>query len=116
VAEIIRSGIQSVDKGQWEASSSLGLSKRLTMKHIILPQAVKNVLPALGNEFVTLIKETAVASIIGVMDLMRASTVVQSSSYQPFAPLVIVAIIYFLMTFTLSKLLGIFEGRLSKSD
>lgn len=116
VAEIIRSGIQSVDKGQWEASSSLGLSKGLTMRHVILPQAVKNVLPALGNEFVTLIKETAVASTIGVMDLMRASTVVQSSSYQPFAPLVIVAMIYFLMTFTLSKFLGIFEGRLSKSD
>ena len=116
VAEIIRSGIQSVEKGQWEASSSLGLSKGLTMRHIILPQAIKNILPALGNEFVTLIKETAVASTIGVVDLMRASTIVQSSSFQPFTPLAIVAVIYFIMTFTLSKLVGIFEGRLSKSD
>jgi len=116
VAEIIRSGIQSIDKGQWEASRSLGLSNKQTMRHIILPQAIKNILPALGNEFVTLIKETAVASTIGVADLMYASKIVQSSSYQPFNPLVIVAVIYFLLTFTLSQLIGIFERRLSHSD
>ena len=92
VAEIIRSGIQSIDKGQWEASRSLGLSNKQTMRHIILPQAIKNILPALGNEFVTLIKETAVASTIGVADLMYASNS-PSSSYQPFNPLVIVAVI-----------------------
>lgn len=116
VAEIIRSGIQSIDKGQWEASRSLGLSGNQTMKHIILPQAIKNILPALGNEFVTLIKETAVASTIGVLDLMQASKIVQSSSFQPFNPLVIVAALYFIITFTLSKLIGVLERRLSHSD
>ena len=116
VAEIIRSGIQSVDKGQWEASRSLGLSNSQTMRYIILPQAVKNILPALGNEFVTLIKETAVASTIGVLDLMHASKIVQSGSYKAFEPLVIVAVIYFILTFTLSKLVGVLERRLSYSD
>ena len=104
VAEIIRSGIQSIDKGQTEASRSLGMSSGQTMRHIILPQAIKNILPTLGNEFVTLIKETSVASTIGVVDLMRASNIVQSTSYEPFTPLIIVAIIYFIFTFTLSQL------------
>ncbi len=116
VAEIIRSGIQSIDKGQWEASRSLGLSSSQTMKEIILPQAIKNILPALGNEFVTLIKETAVASTIGVLDLMQASKIVQSSSFQPFNPLVIVAALYLIITFTLSKFIGVLERRLSHSD
>lgn len=116
VAEIIRSGIQSVDKGQREASKSLGLSDGQTMRYIILPQAIKNILPALGNEFVTLIKETAVASTIGVADLMYASKIVQSSSFQPFNPLIIVAIIYFIITFTLSQLIGLFERRLAHND
>lgn len=116
VAEIIRSGIQSIDKGQWEASRSLGLSNSQTMIYIILPQAIKNILPALGNEFVTLIKETAVASTIGVIDLMHASKIVQSSSFEAFSPLVIVAILYFVITFTLSKLIGALERRLSYSD
>lgn len=116
VAEIIRSGIQSVDIGQWEASRNLGLSSSQTMRHVILPQAVKNILPALGNEFVTLIKETAVASTIGVLDLMHASKIVQSSSYIAFDPLVIVAALYFIITFTLSKLVGALERRLSHSD
>lgn len=113
VAEIIRSGIQSIDKGQREASKSLGLSDGQTMRYIILPQAIKNILPALGNEFVTLIKETAVASTIGVADLMQASKIVQSTSYQPFNPLIIVAMIYFIITFTLSQLIGLFERRLA---
>ena len=116
VAEIIRSGIQSIDKGQREASKSLGLSDGQTMRYIILPQAIKNILPALGNEFVTLIKETAVASTIGVADLMYTSKIVQSSSFQPFNPLIIVAIIYFMITFTLSQLIGLFERRLAHSD
>jgi His/Glu/Gln/Arg/opine family amino acid ABC transporter permease subunit len=116
VAEIIRSGIQSIDKGQWEASRSLGLSNSQTMRHIILPQAIKNILPALGNEFVTLIKETAVASTIGVAELMYASKIVQSNSYQAFNPLIIVAVIYFIMTFTLSQLIGVLERRLSHGD
>lgn len=112
VAEIIRSGIQSIDKGQTEASRSLGLSSSQTMRHIILPQAIKNILPALGNEFVTLIKETAVASTIGVADLMYASKIVQGGSFQPFNPLIIVAVIYFIFTFTLSQLIGLLERRL----
>lgn len=116
VAEIIRSGIQSVDKGQTEASRSLGLSSGQTMRHIILPQAVKNILPTFGNEFVTLIKETSVASTIGVADLMYASKIVQSSSFQPFTPLIIVAIIYFIFTFTLSQLIRRFERRLAYND
>lgn len=116
VAEIIRSGIQSIDKGQTEASRSLGMSSGQTMRHIILPQAVKNILPTFGNEFVTLIKETSVASTIGVADLMYASKIVQSTSYQPFTPLIIVAIIYFVFTFSLSQLIGIFERRLAHND
>ena len=116
VAEIIRSGIQSIDKGQVEASRSLGISEKQTMRHIILPQAIKNILPALGNEFITLIKETAVASTIGVADLMFASKIVQSNSFQPFTPLIIVAGIYFIFTFTLSQLLGILERRLAHND
>lgn len=116
VAEIIRSGIQSIDKGQTEASQSLGLTKGQTMRHIILPQAVKNILPALGNEFVTLIKETSVASTIGVADLMYASKIVQSSSFQPFSPLIIVAVTYFFFTFTLSQLVGVFERRMAHND
>lgn len=116
VAEIIRSGIQSIDKGQVEASRSLGISEKQTMRHIILPQAIKNILPALGNEFITLIKETAVASTIGVADLMFASKIVQSNSFQPFNPLIIVAGIYFIFTFTLSQLLGILERRLAHND
>ncbi len=116
VAEIIRSGIQSIDKGQTEASRSLGISDGQTMRHIILPQAVKNILPALGNEFVTLIKETSVASTIGVADIMYASQIVQSKSFQPFNPLIIVAVIYFIFTFGLSQLIGLFERRLSHND
>ena len=116
VAEIIRSGIQSVDKGQREASKSLGLTDGQTMRYIILPQAIKNILPALGNEFVTLIKETSVASTIGVADLMYTSQIVQSDSYQPFNPLIIVAILYFIITFSLSQLIGLFERRLSHND
>ena len=116
VAEIIRSGIQSVDKGQTEASRSLGLTSNQTMRHIIMPQAVKNILPAMGNEFVTLIKETSVASTIGVADLMYASKIVQSTSFQPFDPLVIVAGIYFIFTFSLSQLIGVFERRLAHND
>lgn len=116
VAEIIRSGIQSIDPGQSEASRSLGISERQTMRHIIFPQAIKNILPALGNEFVTLIKETSVASTIGVAELMFASKIVQSSSWQPFKPLIVVAVVYFIITFTLSQLMRFFERRLAHND
>lgn len=116
VAEIIRSGIQSIDKGQMEASRSLGVSHKQTMQYIILPQAIKNILPALGNEFVTLIKETSVASVIGTADLMYASKIVSSKSYKAFSPLVVIAIIYFILTFTLSQLVSFFERRMAHHD
>lgn len=116
VAEIFRSGIQSIDKGQWEAAKSLGLTEGQTMKHIIMPQAIKNILPALGNEFVTLIKETSVASTIGVTDLMFNSNIVLSTSYVPFYPLLIVGIIYFILTYSLSQLVRLLEKKLSHSQ
>lgn len=116
VAEIIRSGIQSVDKGQTEASRSLGVSRSKTMRYIILPQAIKNILPALGNEFVTLIKETSVASVIGTADLMYASKIVSSKSYQAFTPLLVIAIIYFILTFSLSQVVLHFERRMARID
>lgn len=116
VAEIIRSGIASVDKGQMEAGRSLGLSHVQTMRHVIMPQAVKNILPALGNEFVTLIKETSVATVIGLTELTFQTSIVQSVSFDMFRPIVISAIVYFTLTFSLSRLLAVFERRLKQSD
>ena len=115
VAEIIRSGINSVDKGQKEAGLSLGLKESQVMRHIILPQAFKNVLPALGNELVTLIKETSIASTIGVTELMYNADKVNVASYD-FRALVVAAGIYFLITFTMSKSLGGLERRLAGND
>ena len=115
VAEIIRSGINSVDKGQKEAGLSLGLKESQVMRHIILPQAFKNVLPALGNELVTLIKETSIASTIGVTELMYNADKVNVASYD-FRALVVAAGVYFLITFTMSKSLGGLERRLAGND
>ena len=115
VVEIIRSGINSVDKGQKEAGLSLGLKESQVMRHIILPQAFKNVLPALGNELVTLIKETSIASTIGVTELMYNADKVNVASYD-FRALVVAAGIYFLITFTMSKSLGGLERRLAGND
>ena len=111
VSEIIRSGINSIDKGQKEAASSLGLTYRETMKSIILPQAIRNVLPALGNEFITLLKETSVAGYIGIVDLVKAADIIASGTYNYFFPLIIIAIIYLILTIGLSKLLTIFEKK-----
>ncbi len=116
VAEIIRAGIQSIDKGQMEASRSLGMPQGMAMKHIIIPQAFKNILPALGNEFIVLIKESAIISVIGVQDLMYNADTLRGITYRPFAPLIYAGIIYFIITFSLSKLLGILERRLGASD
>ncbi|WP_022791262.1 ABC transporter substrate-binding protein/permease [Weissella halotolerans] len=116
VAEIIRAGIQSVDVGQTEAARSLGFSKFETMRYIILPQAIKNILPALGNEFVTVIKEGSVVSVIGVGELTFQTTVVQGASFKPFVPLVITAAIYFILTFGISRLMGYFEKKLHVTD
>ena len=111
VSEIIRSGITSIDKGQKEAASSLGLTYRETMKSIILPQAIRNVLPALGNEFITLLKETSVAGYIGIVDLVKAADIIASGTYNYFFPLIIIAIIYLILTIGLSKLLTVFEKK-----
>ncbi len=116
VAEIIRAGIQAVDKGQTEASRSLGFTYGMTMRYIIIPQAFRNILPALGNEFIVVIKESAIVSIIGIHDLMYNADTIRGNIYRPFEPLLIVALIYFAMTFTLSKLLGVVERRLKTGD
>ena len=105
VSQIIRSGLISIPKGQEEASTMLGFNYYQTMKYVIMPQALRNVLPALGNEFITLLKETSVAGYIGI---------VASSTYDYFFPLLIVAIIYLILTLGLTKLLNFFERRLSK--
>lgn len=111
VSEIIRAGINSIDRGQKEAADSLGLTYRETMKFIILPQAVRNVLPALSNEFITLLKETSVAGYIGIIDLVKAADIIASGTYNYFFPLIIIAIIYLILTIGLSKLLTIFEKK-----
>lgn len=114
VSQIIRSGLISIPKGQEEASAMLGFNYFQTMKYVIMPQALRNVLPALGNEFITLLKETSVAGYIGILELTKASDIVASSTYDYFFPLLIVAIIYLILTLGLTKLLNFFERRLSK--
>ncbi|MCI9138741.1 amino acid ABC transporter permease [bacterium 1XD42-8] len=116
VAEIIRAGIESIDKGQTEAGRSLGLNGMQTMGYIVLPQAVKNILPALGNEFIVLIKETSVAGVIAVTDLTKAAQYVGSRTWDILTPLLIAAVIYLIIVLGLTKLLGVFERRLGKSD
>lgn len=116
VAEIIRAGITAVNKGQTEAARSLGMTQNQAMRFIILPQAIKNILPALGNEFVTVIKESSIVSVIGVGELMFMTGVVQGASFKPFVPLIITSLIYFVLTFSLSRLLGIAERRFKTSD
>ncbi|MBQ7148345.1 MAG: ABC transporter permease subunit [Pseudobutyrivibrio sp.] len=116
VAEIMRGGIMSVDNGQMEAGRSLGLSYGETMKSIILPQAVKNVLPALGNEFIVLIKETSICGYIGLMDLTRGGDIIRSITYEPFLPLIAVAIIYLIIVEILSFGVGKLEKNLRKSE
>lgn len=112
ISEIIRSGIESVDKGQTEAGRSLGLSKSQTMRKIVFPQAIKNILPALGNEFVALIKETSIASTIGVSELMFQTSKVQSITFEALKPLFIVSAIYFVLTFTISLVIKLFERKM----
>lgn len=114
VSQIIKSGLISIPKGQEEASTMLGFNYFQTVKYVIMPQALRNVLPALGNEFITLLKETSVAGYIGILELTKASDIVASSTYDYFFPLLIVAIIYLILTLGLTKLLNFFERRLSK--
>ncbi len=116
VAEIIRAGIDAVDKGQTEAARSLGLNGRQTMIRVVLPQAVKNILPALCNEFVSVIKETSLASTFFVGELMTQYKTISGALYLPIEPLIIVGLIYFILTFTLSKFIALFERRLKSSE
>lgn len=116
VAEIMRAGIQSVDKGQMEAARSLGMPRGMAMRHIIMPQAVKAIIPALGNEFVSVVKETAVVSTIGVGELMYNAGIIRSITFRGLEPYFIIMIYYFVIVFTLSKLVGLLERRLRQSD
>ena len=116
VSEIVRAGILAVDAGQTEAGRSLGLSARKTMFLIVLPQAIKNILPALGNEFISLLKETSVAGYVSIRDLARAGENVRVNTGEPYFSLFSVAIVYFLLIFGFTKLLKVFERRLSKGD
>lgn len=111
VSEIIRAGISSIDKGQMDGGRALGLTYKETMRMIILPQAIKNVMPALGNEFITLLKETSVAGYIGIIELTKAGDIISSRTYNYFFPLIITAIIYLIMTLGLSKIISKFEKR-----
>jgi His/Glu/Gln/Arg/opine family amino acid ABC transporter permease subunit len=112
VSEIIRSGIEAVDKGQTEAARSLGLNGTTTMIQIVLPQAVKNILPALGNEFITIIKETSLASTFYVGELMTSYHIIVGKTHNSLPILMIIGIIYFVLNFVLSKALGAFERRM----
>lgn len=115
VSEIFRTGIESINKGQMEAGKSLGLSYWQIMKYIILPQAIRNALPALGNEFVTLIKETSVAGYIGIRDLTKAGDIIASRTYDYFLPLTITAIIYLILTLGITRILKRFERRMNNA-
>ncbi|QOV20820.1 amino acid ABC transporter permease [Blautia liquoris] len=116
VAEVVRSGIMSVNEGQMEAGRSLGLSYTKTMRFIIMPQAFKNVLPALANEFITLLKETSVCGYIGMMDLTKGGDIIRSATYDAFLPLISVALIYLVLVCGLSALVGKLERRLRTSE
>ena len=115
-SEIIRSGIEAVDKGQTEASRSLGLGKTTTMLSIVLPQAVKNILPALGNEMITLLKDTSLVSVIALRDVTKQAQNIVSKTYQAYIPYISLAVIYLVIVIILTKLLSILERRLRKSD
>lgn len=113
VSEIIRSGIKSIDKGQMEAGLSLGLKYKQVMKLIVLPEAFKNILPSLGNEFITLLKETSVGAYIGIIELTKSGDIIASRTYDYFFPLIIVALVYLILTLSLSKLVNVIERRLN---
>ena len=116
MAELMRSGIQAVDPGQMEAGRSLGMSQLQTTWRIILPQAMKNILPAIGNEMIALLKETSVAGYVAVADLTRAGNLIRNNTYDAVNPLMVVALTYLVIVVILTRLLGILERRLAKSD
>ena len=112
VSQIIKSGLISIPKGQEEASTMLGFNYFQTMKYVIMPQALRNVLPALGNEFITLVKETSVGAYIGIVELTKASDIIASRTYDYFFPLILIALIYLIITYTLSRIVSLMEKRL----
>ncbi len=116
LSEIIRAGIQSIDGGQMEAARSLGLSQVQSMRFIVLPQAIKNTLPAIANEFVTIIKESAITWTVGVQDIMSAVNAVKGATYIIIEPLLVATAMYFCLTFPTSKLIAYFEKRMSVGD
>ena len=116
LSEIIRSGIKSIDGGQTEAARSLGLSSWKTMRFIVLPQAIKNILPAIANEFVTIIKESAICYTIGVQDIMSAVNAVKGATYKMGEALIIATVLYFCLTFPTSKIIAHFERKMSRGD
>lgn len=116
VAETVRSGIMAVDKGQTEAGQSLGLGSAAVMRLIVLPQAIKNILPALGNEFIALLKETSVVGYITIVDVTRVADLIRSRTYDQFFPLLVVAVIYLVLVIGITQLLKTAERRLAKSD
>ncbi|XUB36219.1 polar amino acid transport system permease [Enterococcus sp. DIV0876] len=114
VAEIVRAGINAVDLGQSEAAGSLGLRPAQAMRYVIFPQALRNILPPLGNEFIVLIKDSSLLSTIGIYELMNSAQIVVTSSFQPLTPFYVAAVIYFILTFTTSRLLNLWEKKLGK--
>jgi len=116
VAEVIRSGIKSIDAGQMEAGRSLGFSKMQTMKEIILPQAFKNVLPAIGNEMIALLKETSIAGYVAVMDLTKSTNQIKNTTYDQVNPILLAALVYLVLVMIMTKLLAIMERKLMISD
>lgn len=116
LSEILRSGIQSIDGGQTEAARSLGLTQRQNMRYIVLPQAIKNILPAIANEFVTIIKESSVCMVLGMQEIMYTTKVVQNALFQPVEPLIIATVLYFVLTFPTSKIIQHFERKMRRGD
>lgn len=113
ISELLRGGLNSIDKGQLEAGLSLGLTRRQAMKQIIIPQAVKVILPGLGNEFITMIKESAIVSTIGVFDVTYTSNIIKSTTYTIFEPLIVIALIYLVLTTVMTQLMGLMERKLN---
>ena len=113
VSEIFRAGFEGIDKGQREASKTLGLNYIRTMRYVIFPQALAKIFPALGNEIITLVKETSIAGYIGIVELIKAADIISSRTYDYFFPLVVSAIVYLLLTFILSKVMAYGEKRLN---
>ena len=116
MAELIRSGINAVDKGQMEAARSLGMSKGQAMVKVVMPQAIKYILPAIGNECIALLKETSVAGYVAVVDVTKAATNIRNKTYDAVNPIILLALIYLVMVVALTRLLAALERRLGKSD